>query len=85
MLFRKLNSTKTYKPYIILGIYASAQLKDKSSFWEHLLQLNNVIDVPWFLIGDFNELSNPNEKKGGQILHSNGFKRLNNFLLNIDT
>ena len=50
---------------IISGVYAPAQQKDKDSFWNHLFQLNSVIDLPWCLIGAFNELANPTEKKGG--------------------
>ena len=65
---------KKAQNFIISGINVPTQLKDKNSFPEHLLGLNNVIDVPWRLIGDFNELSKPNEKKGGQIPLSNRFK-----------
>ena len=50
---------------IISGVYAPAQQRDKESFWSHLLQLNNVIDLPWCLIRDFNEVANPIEKRGG--------------------
>jgi len=52
---------------IISGIYAPAQAKEKDLFWEHLIQLNLVFDVPWCLMGDFNELASPNEKKGDKL------------------
>ena len=48
--------------YIISGIYAVAQTRDKSVFWNHLVEPNNVIDLPWCLMGDFNEILCPNEK-----------------------
>ena len=65
---------------IVSGIYAPAQLQDKDSFWTHLVQMNNVIDLPWCIIGDCNELANPSEKRGGQRLPLLKFRRLNNFL-----
>ena len=46
-------------------IYAPAKNVDKSGFWNHLAKLNSVIDAPWCIIGDFNELENNTEKKGG--------------------
>jgi len=51
---------------IVSAVYASAQSKDKDCFWNHLLQMNNVVDFPWCIIGDLNELANPTEKKGGK-------------------
>jgi len=51
---------------IISGVYAPAQAHDKDSFWTHLLQLNGVFDLPWCIIGDFNELAKPSEKRGGK-------------------
>ena len=47
----------------VSGIYAPTQLKEKDKFREHLLQLNIVFDVPRCLMGDFNKLASPNEKK----------------------
>jgi len=49
---------------IISGIYASAQQRDKEPFWNHLLQLNTVINLPCCIIGDFNALTSPFEKRG---------------------
>jgi len=51
---------------IISGVYAPAQPQDKECFWIHLVQLNNVIDLPWCIIGDLNELAYPLEKRGGK-------------------
>ena len=41
--------------------------------------MNTVIDLPWCLIGDLNELANLAEKKGVQLILSLKFARLNNF------
>jgi len=53
--------TKHYSS-IISGVYAPAQPQDEECFWNHLVQLNNVIDLPWRIIGDLNELAYLSEK-----------------------
>jgi len=53
---------------IVSGIYAPTQPRDKDKFWEHLLQLNLIFDMRWCLLGYFNKLARPNEKKG--VSHS---------------
>jgi len=44
-----------------------AQQREKEAFWNHLRDLNGIFDLPWCIIGDFNELANPSEKREGQI------------------
>jgi len=51
---------------VISGVYAPAQLMEKDEFWNMLIQMNNVVDLPWCINGDFNELAGPSEKKGGK-------------------
>ena len=72
----------TQKFSIISGIYAPAQHSEKDPFWAHLRNLNDVIDLPWCLIGDFNELECPSDKKGGQLVPPSRLVRLPS-LLNI--
>jgi len=48
--------------FIVSGIYARAQSQLKDQFWAHLKELSYVINSPWCLIGDFNELETYNEK-----------------------
>ena len=51
------------------GVYGPAQSRGKEPFWNSLVQMNNVIDIPWCIVGDFNELETLSEKKGeGQSL-----------------
>ena len=45
-----------------------------------LIQMNNVVDLPWCLIGDFNELADPSEKKGGKKYSQAKFVPHNHFL-----
>jgi len=73
----------TQKFSIISGIYAPAQPSEKEPFWTHLRNLNDVIDMPWCLIGDFNEIECPSDKKGGQPVTNSRLVRLPSFLNSI--
>ena len=68
---------------ILSGIYAPAQASAKEGFWTHLRHLNEVIDLPWCLIGDFNELEYPTDKKGGLPATTSRLVRLPTFLRDI--
>jgi len=48
------------------------------------MDLHHTFDLPWCLIGDFNELTNPLEKRGGQVVAATRYQIFNSFLLNID-
>jgi len=65
---------------IISGVYAPAQPSHKDAFWTHLRNLNCVIDKPWCLIGDFNELECHTDKQGGPPAAPSQFIRLPCFL-----
>jgi len=69
---------------IIGGIYAPAQQREKAAFWNHLYRLNGVMNLPWCLIGDFNEMATPIEKRGGRLPSDSSFERLNDFLNTIN-
>ena len=68
---------------VICGIYASAQLGQKDPFWQHLADLNTIIDFPWCLIGDFNELEDLLQKRGGSSVSTSHCRRLPQFLRTI--
>ena len=65
---------------IISGVYAPAQPSHKDVFWSHLQNLNSVIDYPWCLIGDFNELESHADKTGGPPANLSRLTRLPKFL-----
>ena len=64
---------------IVRWFYAPAQFREKDAFWNQLLQFNSVFDLPWCLIGDFNEIASPGEKKGGLRYPLSKYERLNKF------
>ena len=74
------HGTSTMLSSIISGIYAPTQQKKKDSFWNLLLELNEIFDLPWCIIEDFNELANPSEKREGINHPCTKYRRLNNFL-----
>jgi len=43
------------KNILISEVYAPARVHRKDHFWDHLISMNNVLDLPWMLVGDFNE------------------------------
>ena len=65
---------------VVARVYAAAQCQDKDPFWKPLINLNQVIDMPWCFMNDFIELASLNEKKGWLVLYDNKSQRLNEFL-----
>jgi len=65
---------------IISGIYAPAQSGHKDVFWNHLRDLHGIVDMPWCLIGDFNELECHDDKTGGPPAGPSRLTRLPSFL-----
>ncbi|KAJ8429037.1 hypothetical protein Cgig2_016942 [Carnegiea gigantea] len=53
------------KNTLISGVHGPIQVTDKGPFWDHLIQVNSIINLPWMLVGDFNELELLSEKKQG--------------------
>ena len=70
----------TAKECLLSAVYAPARENHKDAFWDHLQHLNDSIDQPWVLMGDFNEMLCASEKIGGIPLTPNKVQRLNNFL-----
>ena len=68
------------KTCIVSGVYGPTKEMDKDVFWTHLDNLNTVFDLPWALIGDFNELENATDKHGGRPVSLNRIRRLPLFL-----
>ena len=78
-----IHDTENARNSILPGPYAPTQNKAKDEFWEHIRQMKNITDLPWCLIGDFNELICLNEK-GGYRLHYTRFQHLSRLLFDIN-
>jgi hypothetical protein len=48
-----------------MGIYGEPRWEDKYKTWDKLRELNNNSELPWVVIGDFNEILFSYEKEGG--------------------
>ncbi|XP_071926682.1 uncharacterized protein [Coffea arabica] len=51
-------------PMVFSFVHAKCNKQDRRSLWSMLL-LDNPIDAPWFLVGDFNVIVSEEEKRGG--------------------
>ena len=59
---------------VISGVYGPAQCREKEPFWAKLEQLNSVIDLPWCIIGNLNELETLLEEPSTFLIFSLLFK-----------
>ncbi|GMI86526.1 hypothetical protein HRI_002321900 [Hibiscus trionum] len=49
------------------GFYGAPEVQNRTHTWNLLRQLDDMGDIPWLVIGDFNELLLASEKSGGRI------------------
>lgn len=65
--------------FLLTALYASPDFYIRKTIWE-LSYLSNFITTPWLVMGDFNDISHPNEKFGGNPLTERKMKIFNDFL-----
>jgi hypothetical protein len=53
------------KEWRLTGIYGEPRWQDKYKTWAKLRELKGNNDLPWVVIGDFNEIAFSHEKDGG--------------------
>ncbi|XP_015946659.1 uncharacterized protein LOC107471680 [Arachis duranensis] len=64
--------------WCLTAVYASPHAHLRSKLWKEMKKIATDMKLPWLLIGDFNDISKADEKKGGATLdmHAvNRFKR----------
>ena len=54
--------------WIISAIYANPRFAERCMLWENLKLISNLHDLPWALMGDFNEVISEGEKSGGNLI-----------------
>jgi hypothetical protein len=55
----------TNKVWRLTGIYGEPRWEDKFKTWDKLRELNQTNNLPWLVLGDFNEILFSSEKEGG--------------------
>lgn len=51
--------------WLFSGIYASPRFKERKILWGNLETVAELMDRPWIVLGDFNEVMSESEKLGG--------------------
>lgn len=64
----------------IIFIYASTEAKERRKQWELLMKRKSQWGSRWILEGDFNDIRNNEEKKGGRHRQESSFHDFRNFI-----
>lgn len=52
-------------PWLLFAIYASPRFVDRCVLWDNLKIIANSHNIPWVVMGDFNDMVSQDEKFGG--------------------
>lgn len=55
--------------WILTVVYPSPRATNQEELWEYLEQLGCVVDVPWVVVGDVNQVLNSSDKSGGNQIN----------------
>ena len=58
----EVNSTTSF---FLSAIYASTRFRNRKLLWNDLHQISKNVNMPWLVVGDFNEVLCQSEKWGG--------------------
>ena len=51
-------------PFLLTAIYASPNFSKRKILWNYLKKFASSVDLPWILLGDFNDMLEENDKIG---------------------
>ncbi|XP_057761101.1 uncharacterized protein LOC130981532 [Arachis stenosperma] len=60
--------TQSEKEWFLTAVYASPQSQNRRELWPKILNIANQIMGDWLIAGDFNEIKDNSEKKGGATI-----------------
>ena len=61
-------------------VYGDPVLEKRDQAWERLTRFSTTKDGPWFMIGDFNEITGHHEKEGGRKRSDTSFLSFNQMI-----
>lgn len=62
----KMKQHSTDSGTFITAVYAKCTAPERRELWDSIDNLNNTLDGPWCIRGDFNVIMDPSEKVGGK-------------------
>ncbi|XP_061366923.1 uncharacterized protein LOC133310054 [Gastrolobium bilobum] len=68
------------REFLCTAVYASPRDVERHVMWDDISHISNSINVPWIMLGDFNDIRSSNEKKGGSFPDSARCSRFSDFL-----
>ena len=71
-----INGIKVYMTFV----YRDHVLERRDQIWERLTRFSTTKDGPWFMIGDFNEITGHHEKEGGRKRSDTSFLSFNQMI-----
>jgi hypothetical protein len=74
----------TGKVWRLTGIYGEPKWEDKYKTWDKLRELKSNSNLPWVVIGDFNEILFSHEKEGGNPRPQNFMQAFRDSLIACD-
>ncbi|GAA0184299.1 hypothetical protein LIER_31587 [Lithospermum erythrorhizon] len=69
----------TPNPWILYAIYAPNP-EDRSLFWNTLVSFSSTFNLPWLLVGNFNDMLSSSDKSGGLPVRPARLQAFNNFI-----
>ncbi|XP_016192107.1 uncharacterized protein LOC107632986 [Arachis ipaensis] len=72
------------RSWFLTAVYASPQEQNRRSLWKELNEIGINLKGELLLVGDFNEIANPNKKKGGARTDINACRSFANWRVRFD-
>jgi len=66
--------------WFLTVVYASSREHERREIWNQIRHIASTISDPWLVMGDFNEIASPGEKKGGMQADIRKCLQFNNWI-----
>lgn len=78
------SSVKSVGKFWAVFVYTSTDIQIKQQQWDFLIQERSKWGDEWFIGGDFNDIRDYAEKRGGRRRSDLSFRNFNNFISNME-